>query len=242
MAKFGHAISYCLALLFAGLAHSETLRPYEAEYVMKSHGFTLRCHRSLSAEGQQWLLSQDASHWLVSIEESSSLFMADNQIKALDYSYHRGGVGGKDIRMSYDYQKQTLTEHYAKRAPLTKPLGETLHNKLSYQLQMRLDMARLGSNYGSQTYAFFERGKVRSYQFEYQGEEVINTPAGRYQTSRLQRQQPDKERTTTIWLAKDWDYLIVKITQEDEDGRFELALKSATLDDKPVTGLPKDGK
>ena len=43
-----------------------------------------------------------------------------------------------------------------------------------------------------------------------------------------------------LWLAKDWDYLLVRLHQAVTDGKeYQIMLKDGSVDGKPVTGIPE---
>ncbi len=42
-----------------------------------------------------------------------------------------------------------------------------------------------------------------------------------------------------LWFAKDWNYLLVRLSQIESDGQhYEIVLKDATMDGEPVIGDP----
>ena len=68
-------------------------------------------------------------------------------------------------------------------------------------------------------------------------EETIDSAVGKLRTVKLLRSRPGSSSETTIWLAKDWNYLIVKLEQREDDEVYSLELLKAKLDGKAVEGL-----
>lgn len=51
------------------------------------------------------------------------------------------------------------------------------------------------------------------------------------------RDPTQSQRKTTLWFAKDWDYLLVRLHQVEKDGKeYLIMLKSGTVDGKTVSG------
>ena len=54
--------------------------------------------------------------------------------------------------------------------------------------------------------------------------------------------EPDARRETTLWFAKDWNYLLVRLSQIETDGQhYQIVLKEATMNGQPVAGNPIGG-
>ena len=55
--------------------------------------------------------------------------------------------------------------------------------------------------------------------------------------------EPDARRETTLWFAKDWNYLLVRLSQIETDGQhYQIMLKEATVNGQTVTGIPVSHK
>lgn len=107
-------------------------------------------------------------------------------------------------------------------------------DKLSYQLQIRSDLI---NNRTLQKYPIADGGTLKAYDFELIGEEQLDTPAGKFDTLVIRRlRENDKDRNTTFWLAKDWDYLVVKSQQDDDGKSYDIDLEYATQGGEKVEG------
>jgi hypothetical protein len=61
--------------------------------------------------------------------------------------------------------------------------------------------------------------------------ETVETPLGALSTVRVDRiRDDDKKRETSLWLAVDHAFLLVRLKQMEEDKGFELNLSSAVID------------
>ena len=78
------------------------------------------------------------------------------------------------------------------------------------------------------SYVIADGGRLKHYEFEVIGEEVIDTPVGQLNTIKATRVRDNRDRTSTFWLAKDYDFMLVRFQQLEADGDgFELLLREA---------------
>ena len=118
---------------------------------------------------------------------------------------------------------------------------------VSYQLQLRNDLktnmesldekpvSNASPLKNSLSYKVMSRGRIKDYQFEILGEEVINTSLGEIPTLKVQRIRKDAKRQTIFWLAPAWNYLMVKISQQEKGGEhYEMLLDTASIDGNPI--------
>jgi len=69
------------------------------------------------------------------------------------------------------------------------------------------------------TYTVLEKEKLKKFQFHIVKEEKIKTKLGSLNTIKLYRESKSGKHRSTIWLAKDLDYFIVRMMQE-KDGKL----------------------
>jgi hypothetical protein len=146
-------------------------------------------------------------------------------IQPLSYRYHRKVLGkSRKASIDFDWAKQSATT-VVKDTPWKMQVPAGTQDKLSYQLQLRLDLL---AGKTDMTYAVADGGKLKEYRFKVTGEEQIDTPYGRYNAVRVMRDRgEDADRETLIWLAPELDYLIVRLEQTESDGKtYALLLKN----------------
>lgn len=172
-----------------------------------------------------WHFTSSASALMASISEKTRFhYLPTDSIRPDSYRYHRK-VLGKSRKASVDFdwvQQQVTTVVKDKPWKMEVPAGT--QDKLSYQLQMRLDLL---AGKTEMTYAVADGGKLKEYRFKVTGEEEIETPYGRYTAVRVMRDRgEDADRETLIWFAPELDYLIVRLEQTESDGKtYALLLK-----------------
>lgn len=212
-------------------------KSFEAIYKARYHGISVTATRSLQTleDGTQKFIFH-ADSWLASLKETSLFRWGDNNhIKPIRYRYERSGLGrNREAVLDFDLTNLTVINNVERR-PWQMDVPEGVLDKLNYQLQIRADLL---SRKPLLQYDIADGGKLKQYSFEVLGEEVVKTEAGRFNAVKIRRvRDPDDDRHTTFWMAKDWDYMIVRLQQKDEDSTYEIDLHRATLDGRKVKGF-----
>lgn len=177
-------------------------------------------------DGRLYICSQSQLKWFILSDrrkEQSWLRAADSGVKPLEYQFDRSGTGAnKEVHLVFDADNQQLIP-LATEKPLVAAWTDDLHDPISYQIQMRMDVAA-----GKQelVYPVIIRGKRKEYRFERLGEEMLKLPIGKIQTVKLRRVRENSSRETLVWLAKDYDYVVARIWQS-KDGQEQADLQLA---------------
>lgn len=240
-------MKYRLALLFAflcvlplGLTAKVSIatppKNFEAVYKAKYHGISVTATRRLQtlADGSQ-VFSFKADSWIADLEEASVFRWSENdRIVPIQYRYERTGLGrDREAVLNFDWATNTVVNN-VERKPWKMAVPLLALDKLSYQLQIRADLI---NDRPLLEYKIADGGRIKEYSFEVMGGEEVRTDAGRFMAIKVKRVREDEDRQTIFWMAKEWDYLIVRLQQQEEDGStYEIDLTRATLDGKPVKG------
>ena len=155
------------------------------------------------------------------IVERSVWTFHDGRPRPLRYEYHRtGGFKERHIVQDFDWQKLEVAESRNGKTRRVQIPADAL-DKLLYQYVMMLDLQAGRRNF---TYTYVDRGRVRTLAFERLGHENVKTPFGDLDTIRLAI--VDDKRPTTVWCAPAYDYLPVRLTQQDGDADMEMVVRS----------------
>ena len=170
--------------------------------------------------------TSSATSAIASITEESEFSFNGNQLIPIRYDYQRKGLfGQKDSFVKFDFEKNIY--HHNKG---TSKLIEKTLDMLSYQYQLKLDLEILrfsGKTSEILTYQVADADKIKEYRFRALGEEIMKTPLGNILTLKLERiKTNNSKRSTTLWLAKNHDYLLTKLIQNNDGKKFELKLLS----------------
>lgn len=208
-----------LVTVAAPLQAASFLKPYSAEYTVHYNGFKVgEMKQSLKQRGEgRYLLETEVYttglvSWFKSdhVVERSVVDYLDGQLKPQRYVYRYTGRK-KDVleKLEFDWDKQQIA---SLRDGKTKYLAlqPGIYDKQVYQLAMR---GELGSGRKHFLYTVADRGKIEEYELEVAGHEKVVTTFGEVDSVVV------KKGTTTLWLAEDYNYLVVKIEQR-EDGNL----------------------
>ncbi len=229
-----NAIRFAFLLLLAPLsqaADTQPLTPYRAVYASQwdlGFSFSGDAISELKRQGDHWSLSLNASALVATINESSLLSQQNGQVQPERYEYHRKVLGrSRDAILQFNWSKGSVLNDIGDKAwSMDIPAGT--QDKLSYQLQLRLDLLNQKPDL---TYQVADGGHLKTYQFNRVGNEVVKTRLGEFNAIKIQRDRgADSDRETFIWFAPELDYLIVKLHQVETDGKeYTLLLDKLDL-------------
>lgn len=226
-------------LLIFGLSTQSAAQlpqPFNAVYKAQYGSLTITATRSLQQLSDNTMeLRFAANSWLARIEEVSQFnWDPQGQLIPQNYRYQRSGLGrDREAYLDFDWNKHTVINNVQNK-PWSMKLPEAALDKLSYQLQLRHDLINAKDH---MHYQIADGGRLKTYEFEVLGKETLKTPVGQLKTIKVKRIRENAKRITHLWLATDWDHLVVKIQQTEKDGKhYEINLASADLNGQPVKG------
>jgi hypothetical protein len=224
-----------VAPILTAAIREEKILPYQAKYKISSNSLTTTATRSLSKQGNNWLLKQHAKLVFIRVSEESVIEDSDDGLRPLHYEYSNNMSSRQDQNIDFHWTTQSATDKKY-RKPWSSKISADTFDQLGAQLKMReaLMYDRLG---GEISQTVVNRGKHKTYTIKKLGEETIDSPAGKLRTVKLLRSRPGSSSETTVWLAKDWNYLIVRLEQREDDEVYSLELINATLNGATVKGL-----
>lgn len=237
---------YCLTLFLclslfsieSGVADDAFIKPYKTTYKAK-YNFLLPFKGQATRElvknqENEWQLVHKVSSPMIKLEETSRFDWTGARPKPIDYRYKQRGLTKKrKVSLDFDWPAMTVS-NLSSDEPLSFQLLPATLDKLNYQLLLRYDLATTGT---SGIYSVADRRRLKEYKFEALGEEWVETPVGKLKALKLRRlRAKDSPRTTDIWLAKDWDYLLVKVRQNENNKSYEILMASGELDGQPIKG------
>src|SRR5690606_237223 len=174
-----------------------------------------------------------AESWFASIDEVSTLKIdaEKGQIIPLHYIYKRRIMGrDRDAELTFNWDKRTVTNN-VQNTTWRMEIAQHVQDKLSYQLQLQYDLA---NNKKDLVYQIADGGRLKEYRFETVGEELLTTPLGKVNTVKVKRSRDNDDRVTFAWLAKDWDYLLVRLQQEEDGDEYTISLTKASQNGKAI--------
>lgn len=226
---------FCIVGLTATISQRAFASPalFSAEYTADYKGLPVKAkglRRLEKLDEDRYLLTSEANSMLFKVKETTEFRYEDGRTIPVAYHYSRKGVGkSKKEAVFFDWDSNQATHDGGQSA-----LEAGTLDKLSYQYQLRLDLAALAAAQTSEpseeptpllTYIIADEEKRKTYSFRVAGEEVLDTPAGQMQTVRVDRIRENSERQTSLWLATEHNYILVRLVQLENDKGFELNLQ-----------------
>ncbi|MFT5579264.1 MAG: hypothetical protein ACI9WS_002023 [Paraglaciecola psychrophila] len=210
-----------------------TLSPYRASYRIAYHniGSTLERNLTLSS-GNRWRLSNSLDLFLVGFKEYSVLRLEDQQVVPLHYHFDNQLSSRRNSDLYFNWTANTVTDRINQRSTALEP--NTL-DSLSFQLQLRQDLIAAEGQFTEKVYQLADGKRLKDYRVTLMGEEQLTTPAGTFLATKLRQHRPGKKRHTTIWLAKEKAYFLLRLDRvEDQKTTYSLELNEASLGGLPL--------
>lgn len=230
-----------LAISFSSLSEiKDTPYPaFTAQYQAQWKGgwfpITVDAKRSLSYDdngnGELKFVADSA---IAGLEEISNFRWQDQQIKPQQYRYLRTGLFKEPDRdQQFDWQSKSISNGETKKV-FEGHWHDQIQDNLSYNLQASIDLKNGKTQF---TYPVFDRKKVKDFNFQLVGFEALNTQVGTLRTVKVELVESNKKskKKTYIWFAQDYDYLLVRLKQEQKDGQvYQINLTGADINGKTL--------
>lgn len=141
------------------------------------------------------------------------------------YRYERRGDSrARTAELHFDWDRGEVVNDIADRPWRLEIPPDTIDRVIS-PLQLMHDLSVHGNN-GSRTYRIADGGQLKVYEVRFEGEETVDTPAGRFHAIKVVRVSDDGEREFRLWAAPELAYMPVRIEQwESGNGTFTLNLR-----------------
>ena len=215
------------------------LKPYTASYSASIKGIPLNGEgtRTLSKNPDgSWTLTFSAKAAFSGIHETSQFTTRENRLETRSYQKQRTGLARlPELDASFDWQKNQVNWQQEDRQWSMKLVPDALDN-LNYQLKLRMDLTSSASK--ELSYHIADDDKVYQRRFIVEAEEILTTDVGKLRTVRIKIDRANSNRATWIWLAKDYDYFIAKLVQQEKSVTYTVALKHAVIDGTPIKEIP----
>lgn len=216
------------------------LHPMEATYgATLEHGVSISGEATRSLEKRddgRWLYRFDVDSFIADVRESSVLRYEEGRVISDRYRYSLEGffIRNRSTRYNFDWDSNVVKDlDSEKTIDISEQPG--IQDQLAAQLQLWVDL-RAGVQ--EMEYVIMDDdGDFKDYQFAVLREETLETRNfGEVETVLVERvRDKDSPRTTLMWFVPEWDYLLVRLDQHNEEGEdFEIFLKEATLHDQTI--------
>lgn len=182
-----------------------------------------------------WEYHFDVDSFIADIRESVVLKWDGRQVIPISYRYSLEGlmISNRSAELDFDWDRMRVRND-VKDQPWYMDVHQGVLDKLGFQLQLRQDL-KAGKT--EMVYEIADGGKLKEYEFKVVEETMIDTQNhGRVNALLVEKvREPYKKRETHLWFAPQWDYLLVRMVQIEDDGtRYEINLEEARLPGKRI--------
>lgn len=190
-----HSATYKVKIsVLGGLLHTElreTGKGYAAKHVIVPTGMS-----RMLARGQ--------------IEEKSTFEIIETGVKPIEYSSRDSLSRDKEtVKVTFDWE--TSEAHGTVNGEeVVSEINGLAHDRVSIQYEVMQDLL---NGEASDKYTMFEIDRLRPVNVKIVGEKSVDVPAGEFDVIGIQHQAEGSKRVTTLWCAKELDYLPVIIEQ-----------------------------
>ncbi|MFO7787757.1 MAG: DUF3108 domain-containing protein [Halospina sp.] len=223
----------------AAFAQDVDLYPMTTTYGAElERGITISGEATRSLERTdtgRWVYRFDVDSFVADIRESSRFRFEDQTVISERYRYSLEGffLSNRYKKLDFDWDEDVIVDRENdRRIDMSDQPG--VQDQLGAQLQLWVDL-RAGKE--TMEYVIPDDGDFKDYQFEVLRKETLDTREfGDVETVVVERiRDEDSPRTTLMWFAPEWDHLLVRLEQTNDEGEdFEIYLKDATLDGDPI--------
>ena len=217
-------------------AQHRTLTPYEAVYKTSTSGLSIKLKRSLNMdENGDCKLTSEGKLLVAGISEMSVFGVEGAQVKPKSYVYQLSGPISRRREVHFDPDSDVIRSLY-KKEWYELPRTDSTLDRMSQQEQLRLSLMNDPTPEDDMFFTVADGKKVKEYRFIFLGEERLETPMGWVNTLHFERDHDDEERRSAVWIAPEWDYLMVRTVHTDDGKTTKADIISASLDGTPVSG------
>lgn len=218
-------------------AKDQLPKPFKAIYKTRLYGIKLTATRELKQrEDGQWFLRFDIDSWVAGLKERS-LFDWNDQGHAIThhYEYHRTGLApDRHVQVAFNWDTHRVVNKLNKEEDWSMSIPDGTLDKLNATMQIRADLINGREDL---IYKVADGGKLKTFRFAIDREETIQTPVGELDTVVIKTLRKNKKRETYTYFAKDWDYVLVRISQKEPNGdSASVDIQEGWVEGKAITG------
>lgn len=158
------------------------------------------------------------------VTERSDFCMADGKVLSQSFDFKRADKSKDNFSLRFDWNDGVVRSS----AGEMRPLETGMVDRLAMQIAVQNWVVDRKGQAGPQTFSVtkVEDERVKKYSFAITGRESVQTPAGTFDTVRVERVN-DKKKSTVFWLAPSRNYAAVRVQQtKGGDEQIKMVLKN----------------
>jgi hypothetical protein len=220
---------------------SDFLVPFEMKYSTKVKGMDIELIQRLEKnDSGQFTESIVAKGVLGKVSEKGLFHLSeDGRVTPDSFTKQQKTIIGKRFEFQeYDWHAKKLDFSF-KEGSGSINLLSNYQDTMTHKQQLRLDLT---SGLKDIYYTVVKNGHVENYRYQVIGNEVLATNIGALNSTILLRKdiidgKESADIQSKIWLATDWDFLMMKFETYDTDKVTTMKFTQGTLNGQPITPL-----
>lgn len=231
MKLLGLIVAGLLSLTVTTPVTASDLKPSDAHYVLSRGVLTLGSAQFRLAPQKQsgcWTYeyiakpSGLARMFIGEVTERSEFCIVDGHVLSQKFEFKRADKAKDNFSLAFNWKDGLVRSSVGELRPLTAGMID----RLAMQIEVQNWVVARGGEPGPEeiTVTKVEDDRVKAYRFRIMARETVQTPAGAFDTVRVERVD-DPKKSTRFWLAPSRDYLAVRVEQTkggDEQLKMEL--------------------
>lgn len=223
----GAALALCLALLIAPPAPAAVTDAFTADFEVHRGSIALGTTTFSLEPGERagcYVYSGRADPnalvrmFIGRVTDESRFCIEDGTIRPQHFRHHIDGDAEDSYTLDFDWSAHEVTYENDAGQRKTMALGERALDPLSIQIAARRWLARADdpAALGEARFAMIDEDERKTYTLRVSDGGTIETEAGIYDTLRVER--VDSSRHLRFWLAKNADWIPVRVEHQKGDG------------------------
>lgn len=214
--------------------------PYQARYEARARGLSTEAYRNLvQTSDNVYQLSHGLSLKvlganLITVTETSHFYWLDSGAVPVSYAFEQSGLRKRLETINFDWDSKRASVTRDQRQSDTNISAGLLDNlSFTAQLSSQLNATpQLSTPDTTLEYWILDGTEPEIQQYRVSGRETVETLAGPLDTVVIERvREPEADRSTTIWLAVEHEFVLAKLVQIEEGDTTELLLESMSMAD-----------
>ena len=239
-------LKFCLIIgvMAQGLAQAEgaaadsefptLLRPYKVEYLTKDWSMKVKTTRELKQGNDGvWDLREGGSALMQRVYQHGRFRAEGERIIPLGFTFSLSGAVKRKREVQFPEDGSPVRSLY-KDKWYEFPSEPGMLDRLTMTEQFRLLLMRDPPREQSLVVKRVDGRNVKEFEMNFVAEESLQTALGRIQTVRFQGLLKEGEKAFDIWLAPQWDYLMVRTVHMDEGKEVEAVITGGSIDGTPL--------
>lgn len=213
------------------------IKPYNLDYSIDLGGIKIKVNHQLKFAHNHYELRTKAKNFLGKITEYSS-FKTSKTGNIIPAEYSKRQKTLMDVRsesMQFDWDQKIL-KYSVDDTSSTMDLLPNQFDRISLNQQARIDAASGKKNF---SYTITRKGQLKQFHFQVIGREIVNTSTGSFNSLLLERHENDTAKKAKIWLALDWDFIILKMETFEKNSKKILVLDQGKLNGNRILPIKK---